>query len=174
MHVFIEGPDGVGKTTLIRKLQKSTTFPVIKMKIADKGFRLGSIEDLSYVFNTTLMQFKDYSFIVDRGFLTSLVYSKIFNRQYDFEYINIVNKTLNPVIILLTAKKSTLLERRKKDKTISDDMRSKVYDTYNWLYKQNQQVKKFDIFRVDTTNLTPQQVFEKVDKYLLKRYATGE
>lgn len=169
-HIFIEGPDGVGKSTLIKGLSKKLNLPVIKMKKAGYGFRTGTIEGLSYIFNTTLEQFNRYGYIVDRGFITSLVYNKAYERNNDkeFEYIEKINNTIKPIIILLTADKNEILKRRKKDKIITDEMRLRVYNEYNKFYKQNKIDNKYNVYRINSTSLTPGQVLEKTISYIQK------
>jgi thymidylate kinase len=169
MHIFIEGPDGVGKSTVIKKLQQILDIPVIKMEKAHKGFTKGIIEDLSYVFNTTLIQFKKYDFIVDRGFLTSIVYSNIYNREFDMDYIYRINNELKPLIILLTVDSDKIFERRPSDKVIDAKERIRIIDEYNDIYDSFTLTSKdFNIKKINTSNLTRDEVFKEVLKIINK------
>lgn len=106
IHILIDGPDKVGKTTVIKMLSDQLNIPVIKMTNM-KDYLTGSLsenkaEEFSKLFNETLIQFKDSSFIMDRGFTSSIVYSRVFNRSFDLSYLDDIEQILQPKVFILT------------------------------------------------------------------------
>jgi thymidylate kinase len=166
-HIFIEGTDAVGKSTLTKSLSKILNLDIIRMQKAVKGFKNDTIEDMSYIFSTTIAQLKNYDFIVDRGFVSSLVYSKIYKRKYNFEYINDVNKSLKPIIIILTSDIGTIIRRRKVDKIITNSKRNEIIKEYENVYKKLKS-KNYNVHLIDTTNLNKKEVLDKSIEILKK------
>ena len=144
-HIIIEGSDRVGKTTVCALLSKKLKVPVIKMQDMPKFFKKNP-EEASEIFNKTIMQFKDFGFVLDRGYPSSIVYSTYFNRQYDLKYLDKVIEVLQPQVFILNAKS------REKDNLVStkqqDELRN-IYEVYAGL-------KGWTILQCD--DLTPQQI----------------
>ncbi len=160
-HIFIDGPDGCSKTTVSKGLHKKTGFPIIKMKKAKNFFNKKSIEDASYVFNTTIAQLPlEYSYIIDRGFVSSLIYSKIYKRKENLDYINKLEKIIKPKVVILTANNEELFKRRKTDKVISNEMRKKIKNEYDKM------AKKRKYYLIDTTGKTRKRILIEVLKIL--------
>ena len=155
-HIIIDGPDGCGKTTIVKMLSKKLDIPILKMLSAKSLFNKNVIEIASYTFTQLLIQLKNYEYILDRGFITSLVYSKVYNRKDDLSYLKAVEKQMKPVIIILTATNEELFKRRPVDAIISREQRIKVKDEYDRLAKE----QKYNL--IDTTGLTRKQVLNKV------------
>lgn len=103
LHIIIEGADGTGKSTVVQLLSRKYNLPIIKMPVPQDKVRTAQIEELSEIFNKTLVQFHEVDFICDRALLSSIVYSKLLNRTYNLNYINNVEQILDPVIIVMTA-----------------------------------------------------------------------
>lgn len=104
-HIIIDGPDGVGKSTVCDLLSKSSGYPIIRMADSAKYFSDPQfLEIMARQFNETVSQFAKYPFIMDRGYPTSLVYSKIFNRKGDLSYIKDIEYKLNPHVYILSRK----------------------------------------------------------------------
>ena len=99
LHLIIVGPDKIGKTTVCELLSKKLKIPVIKMQDMPKHFSEPELP--SEVFNKALVQFKDFSFICDRGYPSSIVYSRHFSRDYNLSYIKDIEKQLDPIIVVL-------------------------------------------------------------------------
>jgi len=164
--LFIEGPDGIGKTTTIDLLKNKLNLPVLKMMRAKKAFNANNIEEISYVFNKTLEQLKDVGYILDRGPISSLIYSKIYGRKSNLKYILPLIQKINPVIIYLTSSEDKQLERKEKDEVIEDKMRKSIAKQYESFYLQN--LLNLSIFRLDTSKLSPIEVVDSIIEHLIK------
>lgn len=102
LHIIIDGADGTGKSTICQLLSRKFDIPIIKMPVPQEKVRTEEIEPLSEMFNKTLVQFHESSFILDRGYTSSLVYSKIFDRKYNLNYIENIEKILKPMVFIIT------------------------------------------------------------------------
>lgn len=150
LHILIDGPDGVGKTTICQLLSKKLKIPVIKMADMPKHFK-NNPEAASEVYNKTIIQFKDSSFIMDRGWPTSIVYSLVYGRSYkDLEYLKDIRGKLNEKLVILIANKPF-----RGDKLIKSDKWKRINDEYAILF--DEVVKKGDIL-INTSSFTPQQI----------------
>lgn len=167
MIIFIEGPDGAGKTELVKKLQDEGYGPIVRLPKSQEFFKKGNIEEASWIFNNTLAQLTNKnSFIVDRGYFSSLVYSKVYKRKTDLSYIWNIHKKLKPIVIFLDAKDSILFKRRPVDAVIKSKERLKVNDEYRKIYRKLK-TKKFDcIYRIDTSTMSLPEVYQKATKYI--------
>lgn len=111
-HFCIEGPDGVGKSTLADQLKNFFNIPVIRLNVKT----LNGIEIASQSFNETIVQFKQYPFILDRWWISSKVYAKVYNRTDDFSYLKHFAKILpNSYLIYLYSPIEVLLSRKQDE-----------------------------------------------------------
>ena len=164
--LFVEGADGVGKSTITRSLSKRLNLPVLKMLKAKVYFKKGreTIEEFSYIFNQVLLQLKNTSYIVDRGPLSSLVYSEIYNRKSKLSYIYPLLREIDPLILFLTTSETSILfERKKKDRVITIADRLKILEGYEKFFK-NQKLVRY--LRINTAHKTPSQIVNEILKYL--------
>lgn len=147
-HFILEGPDGVGKSTLARKLSRVFDIPIIRLDVG----RLENIEIASKTFNKTITQFKNYPFILDRWFISSMVYAKVYNRADDLSYIDSFKKLLpNSYLIYMNAPINVLLER-KDDELISPDKLKVICEEYDRLITPEFSLQYFDkLIKVDTS-----------------------
>jgi len=104
IHILIDGSDNLGKTTVIQLLSRKLNLPVIKMPNTEKFIEAGNVEEFSKFYNETLVQFSESSFIMDRGFTSTLVYSKVFARKNDVSYIDGIQNKLKPTVFILTGR----------------------------------------------------------------------
>lgn len=156
-HIIIDGPDGCSKTTICKKLSKEVKRPIIRMKKTKSFFKNLTVEDASYIYFTTISQIpSDYPCVFDRGYTSSLVYSKVYNRNVDLSYIDEIEKEMKPIIIILTATNEELFKRRPNDRVIDNDMRYKIKDEYEKLAIH----KKY--YLINTTGKTRKEVLNKV------------
>lgn len=102
IHIIIDGADRTGKSTVCKILEMGLQIPLIKMPNMKEYIEKGLSEEFSRLFNETIVQFKDYSFIMDRGFTSSLVYSKVFKRTFDLSYIKKIEEELKPKIFIVS------------------------------------------------------------------------
>jgi hypothetical protein len=91
--LIIEGPDGVGKTTLASCISSITGLPVFKCPSEKQIFRDGGRQSL--VFDHTLTHFLEqtgHRFVSDRGYPSEWVYSRIFKRDTDPVLLNMIDE----------------------------------------------------------------------------------
>lgn len=161
MNIILEGPDGCGKTTVAGMLSHSMGIPIIKMPNMKKYFDLDLTEEFSELYNKTVCQFKQYDFIQDRGFPSSVVYSKVYGRNIDLMEIAQIQHNLNPDVFILVATDEILKQRRPVDEIISDEFRSKINSEYRNL------ANTMGYHLIDTSNLNPAQVCDEITKKLV-------
>lgn len=130
MIVLIDGPDGTGKTTVAKRISETLEIPYVKMPNMVEYFNKNSAEEFSKLFNETIVQFADCSFVLDRGFTSSLVYSHVYKRDFDLSYIDKIHKELNPLVIILTATQEKIMERRPIDDIIKEEFRDSIRKEY--------------------------------------------
>lgn len=104
LHIIIDGADGLGKTTVIQKLGRVLQLPTIKMPNMKEYVEKNSPEEFSKLFNETIVQFSEFDFILDRGFTSSRVYSRVFLRPFDLSYLTSIENILNPVVFIMTGR----------------------------------------------------------------------
>jgi thymidylate kinase len=158
IHIMIEGVDGVGKTSVCNLLSEKLDIRVVRMN-AHKYF-YSTIEEASRMFNDLLCQFEKFSFIMDRGYVSSIVYSKVYERNSDLSYLDEVNNILRPEVIILTATPEKLFERSPSDKVVDNDKRIPIQEEYIRFGRSH------DLKIIDTTNLTIEEVCQEILKNL--------
>lgn len=90
--ILVEGPDGVGKTTVCAHMSEMTGIPVFKAPSEKQIFREGGRQSLA--FDHTLVSFLEqtgYRFISDRCYISELVYSKVFGRETDMGLLRLID-----------------------------------------------------------------------------------
>lgn len=156
IKIIVEGVDGCGKTTIALLLSKKFKIPIIKMPNMKQYFEEGNTEAYSRLFNETIVQFKDSSFILDRGFPSSLVYSQVYNRPVDISYIDKLEKDLGAKVVILTALPEVFLKRKPFDDIISSEKRIEINEEYLNVAEER------GYPAINTSNLTPEQVLKEV------------
>lgn len=146
MIIAFEGPDKAGKTTLMtefRQWEPYSRWPLFKMDVPQSvladadGDRL---ERLSKAWFEGLQGFKrTVSFLLDRCYVTSYVYSRVFRRKFDLSYLTDVARILDPIVVYVRTPVDVLLERyrREGDRLLHDEARllavAAEYET--WAYR---------------------------------------
>ena len=170
MHVIVDGSDNLGKTTILNMLSEKLQLPIIKMPNMQQYIGTGDAEVFSQLFNETVIQFAQFPFLLDRGYSSSEVYSKVFGREYDFGYLKNTKSTLSPKIIILTGR-YVITEYGKKPRVkyssfckdpIFDEEQKNMIDEEFCEYAR---INKCPLIRVH--GKTVNQVFEEV---LIKIY----
>lgn len=119
IHI-IEGVDLAGKSTIASDLQKELGCPIVKKKLGiledyDPKFLEGvSIEVFTQMFWESIAPLgRSCNFILDRGLISSVVYTHYYNRKYDISYIYDYIFKDNDFfkIYYVTCSDKTLLER---------------------------------------------------------------
>jgi len=154
LHLVIEGVDRSGKSTVCRVLSEKLNVPIIKMQDMPRHFKKNP-EEASEIFNKTVSQFKDFSFICDRFYPSSLVYSKVYKRNYDLTYINEIEKILKPRVVVLYRALP-----RFPDKLISKQKYAKLVVEYITQAK----LHKWKL--IDVGDKTPNEIVKLILKYI--------
>lgn len=156
MVLLIDGPDGTGKSTVCDILSDRMKMPIVKMPNMVQYFTENNPEEFSKLFNETIVQFKDSDFILDRGFTSSLVYSKVYDRQFNLSYLENLEKTLDAEVYILTVDDEQMMERRPVDEIITKEFRSQVRDEFENL-AANRQYKL-----IDTSHISAEDVATEI------------
>lgn len=156
LHLIIDGPDGVGKSTVCQMMSTVLGIPVIKMKNMPDYF-YDDPEAASKIYNETVIQFNDTSFIQDRGWPTSVVYSVAYNRpEYKTKYLNDVKGKLNEHIFILIRESPF-----REDKYVSTDKWEFINDLFRLFTSPDARV---DIIDVGTK--TPERICKEIIRLL--------
>lgn len=186
MIISVDGADGVGKTSLAKKLSQALGFEfvghplwaMLKIKSKDSKkykfahrvqraiFRFKESSKLvSEVFCNLLLRFKNKNrnrnIVLDRGFLSTLIYN------LSPKTIKIFDRYVRrgadfDVNILLTCSKEERIERiEKRDKHDLDLKFKKVYNLDADLTAEYAKSRNLNCIVIDTTKKTEQQVFEE-------------
>ena len=107
MRIIIEGADGTGKTTLVKKLAKTYGLDSLNINRYDPNN-----------FNFYLETLKKTNVIFDRHFIGEMIYPEVFNRkenlnEEDFEWLLNYARENGIVIIILHTQEETLTKRQK-------------------------------------------------------------
>lgn len=82
--ILVIGPDGVGKTTVARRMSEVTGIPVFKCPAERQIFHEGGRSSLAFDYMLThFLQQTGYRFISDRAYPCEWVYSRVFGRETD-------------------------------------------------------------------------------------------
>lgn len=158
LHLLIDGADGLGKTTICELLSKKLKIPVIKMTGMTKYFK-SNPEEASEIYNRTIIQFKDTSFIMDRGWVTSDVYSWVYKRDVSkTKYLSDIRRKLNERLIILIGQSPF-----RGDKLVSKTKWKEINREYQIQYDCQRQ--KGDML-INVNDFTPQQICNLIIKSL--------
>ena len=87
--VIVIGPDGVGKTTVVRRLSEQLNIPSFKCPSEKEIFRNGGRESLAFDYTLThFLAQTGLRIVSDRGYPCEWVYSSVFNRDTDMELLS--------------------------------------------------------------------------------------
>jgi len=150
MIFIFEGVDLSGKSTLAKEQSESQNLPLVKKKlevfnhIRKDWLVKGDIELITQMFFESIYPLGiKYDFILDRGLLSSLVYSKFFNRDINLDYVYeyIYGEKSNHILIKLIHISDDELEKRynfRGDKVFSlnelKEIQKLYLDTYNVIH----------------------------------------
>jgi hypothetical protein len=91
--IIVEGPDGVGKTTITKCMSIKTHIPAFKCPSEKQIFFTGGKDSLIFDFTLThFLEQTDYRFISDRSYPSEWVYSKVFNRETSEQRLETIDK----------------------------------------------------------------------------------
>lgn len=148
-QVYVDGPDGTGKTGISKWLANELGWPRLEMGPVDD---FGCIEEKSAVFNTTLRQLHDaeVDLVVDRGPVSSLVYSEVFERDPTVSGALETIHHVNPVIVWLDVDPGELVMRY-EDELFGKRELHELVDTYRGTMEMLDEDEQIEVHRVDTT-----------------------
>lgn len=114
MRIIIEGADGVGKSTIAKKVADKFNLSLVHFTNKDP-------RDLNFYYQSLR---KD-NVIYDRSFLSEMIYPKIFNRpqklkEYEFQYLLGKAKELDIKILIINNYDFTL--KNFEEKVIKDNI----------------------------------------------------
>lgn len=95
MRIIIEGADGVGKSTIAKKIAEKFNLSLVHFTNKDP-------RDLDFYYQSL----RKNNVVYDRNFLSEMIYPKIFNRpeklkEYEFQYLLEKAKELDIKIIII-------------------------------------------------------------------------
>lgn len=168
LHLIIDGSDNLGKTTVLKILSEELGLPVIKMPNMGEYIKKNSPEEFSKLFNETIIQFKEHSFLLDRGYTSSLVYSKVFGRQFRLSYIDYIEKELDPVVIILTGRYTDPLSQKTRYRSFCEDPIFSENDKAEIDIQFCNLAKKMNYPLIEVMGKTPFEVSREILSYAKK------
>ena len=173
MLAIIEGNESSGKSTVIREINKTLNATVLKIKIKKEWFLNNrDIELACEVGNDLISQLTKSNelIICDRGFISSLVYAKVYKRKYNFNYIykEIIPKLKDSCLIvyLYTDSININLKRKKRDKFIEPKKYNEIQEGYNEVMNMLEHKYYFTILRLNTSKLNLSECRDSILKAL--------
>lgn len=178
MKIIIEGPDNVGKQTLIRGLIKEFKLPFIVMNSyappkLDTPYDLESFHKKMYkqmfdVFN------EHENVISDRFYPGAYVYQKLYNRGIDGNFVlqmeeELLKDKFDKIILIVLIDTPENLVEREDGLSIETDISYKIKEVD--LYKQFFELSKLENkFLINVKDLSKDDLLEFVIKQLKEKY----
>lgn len=156
MNIIIDGPDGVGKTTLVKKLKEHYNIDSIRLSYKDPK---------NYDFYSTLLKKTDCIF--DRQFLSEIIYPNIFDRKCQLTFVEVckliaICKTKKIKIFILDTDIDVIKDRLDK----RGNEHQNILDNIEYLQKEFKKVSEtYNIEIIDTTQISFEDIIKKVDEY---------
>jgi len=178
--IILEGVSRTGKSSLTKSLSEKFGFRniSIKNKMPECIDNLPDFyQGMHMMANEFFAAFPDDTFILDRSFISELVYSKTFGRKTYICRSEVIADLLhdnNFVIVNLSTIHAEYLKRAPKDKRIySVDEFNKQKDTFYWFFEHFKcyySGKRWQnrFLELDTNSYTIDQCAEKIECLLTK------
>jgi thymidylate kinase len=180
--IFIEGVSRTGKSSLTEELSSRYGFKFISIK--DKMPSNVNSDKLPVYYhgmhimaNNFYKTFPDETFVLDRSFLSEIVYSKFFNRDSYINCDDIISDLLfehNFVLINLSGTFHTYMERSPKDRIVyNENEYIKQKDLFSWYfekYKNNEKDSNWSkrFLELDTAENSIPECYSKIREILIK------
>ena len=163
--LFFEGVDKTGKSNIAKRLSEIISVPYFKNTTENLFFTDKTITKYRWLDQLYLYEFLKqtrYSAIIDRGFVSDLVYTKIFRKKNKeiIEKLIIVDKlfaSIGAKIIYCYKTKNTLV-----DDVIDIDKYSSLSDEYDRFLK----LSSCEILRLDTTDENIDEQIKRIVKWI--------
>lgn len=161
--ILIEGPDGVGKTTLAQTLSQAYNIPIIHLTYyKDKDKHEDQFKKVLELINNSINDYNARGFIIDRYILSSMVYSEVF--QNEPSSLNLIDSYLDSleffdeIIIACPMDKERYkkhyIDILKSDRVEMYDDVDKMMEVYEYFKKYYNDKNEFDfLYNVDNLNL---------------------
>lgn len=154
MNLIIEGPDGVGKSTLVKQLKEYYKIDSIRLSYKDP-------KDAN--FYSRLLEKTDCIF--DRQFLSEVVYAPIFGRECQLSWDDVCNlyaktQELNIKTLILDTDTEEILSRINKRGDEFEEVKNNINELrirFNFL------AKYFNIEVIDTSKMSFEEIIRKVE-----------
>ena len=164
--IILEGLDKSGKSTIAKKLKLQ---PIFKMHNTSQMRKNDEVlNSCSEVYDRLLAQIAQKElcrFVVNRGFVTGLVYSKIYNRKYPLYVIPLLKSIKDNVVFIHLY--YDLKERRRsdKDKFVSNDKLKLIDREYKVVFRKLRKMG-FKILSINTSKNNIKETMNKVYRFL--------
>jgi thymidylate kinase len=143
--IILEGLSRTGKTSIAEELQNRHGFRGVSVrdKMPEYVEHLPDFYHGMHIYmNSILRTFPDETFVLDRSFLSELVYSRFFERPTYVTQGSIINDLLfdnNFILVYLSNRYQSYLNRSPKDKIIyTEDQFCRQKDLFEWFFDQHQ------------------------------------
>lgn len=160
MKIIIEGPDGVGKTTLVKKLEKEYNLASMHLTKNDRT---------DFAFYSHLLNMDNIIF--DRHFISEVIYPKVFNRKYQLDREKIRElfaqaKTSNFLIFILIDSPERILAR------LTDDEHPEVVEKTKFIATSYELIATMfpQCYVIDLSKEDP---YETVQRIVQQNYRAG-
>lgn len=146
--VFVDGPDGVGKTGYSKRIADMLDVPRLRMRPVDDT---ECIEAKAEVFNCFLrdLDAQGVDFVVDRGSVSSIVYSRVFDRG-EAEHAWETLRQVKPKIVYLRVDPDELVTRY-SDHLYDDETLREIAETFTDVMDEVAIDTEANVYTVDTT-----------------------
>ena len=158
--LVFDGPDGSGKTTLAKNIAQGLNLPYHKnpyehgeWKHPERYKLMLRYTDL-YFF--TYLKNSGSNVVLDRAWTTEWVYSQVFNRGNDFEFLSKLDDLMTQIpesVLIITTRDNLPIKGDELEGL--DDKWMQIRDKYEELSKWT----KNKVIYINTENLTPEQTY---------------
>jgi thymidylate kinase len=181
--IILEGLSRTGKTTIANELAKRYGFRSIsiKDKMPEYVEHLPDFYHGMHVYmNSVLQSFPEETFILDRSFLSELVYSRFFERPSYITQGSVINDLLfdnNFILVYLSNRYPLYMNRSPKDRIIyTEDQFCRQKDLFEWFFDQHQkhfnETKWFNRFiRLSSVDNSIEECIEQIE-HKINQYIT--
>lgn len=163
--IFVDGPDGVGKTGYSKHLASKYGFYRLEMRPVDDT---DAIEEKSAVFNAVVRDLAEQGIdlVIDRGSVSSIVYSRKFDRG-EPEHAWKTLEAVEPTIVYLRCEPKELAIRYgNNDEIFTADEVAELAEAYDEVMAEVDEETDAQVITFDTSTGVPSEIAERMDAEL--------
>ncbi len=173
--IIIEGPDLVGKTTLVKRLSEYYQLPntIDLFRFKDRKEYENNIDIAEKIDYQWFKCFKNVNFIADRGLISPIIYSKLWNRPNYMTINDILDEFPKVFFIILCGDLDYVLTNHKKgDILYNKEQLKNIYKLYDSLmyriYENEYNNPEYNnrIFFMNINNKSESLIFEKAKRLI--------